>query len=136
MSEFLLAEGLKIYLWDSLVLKSSFSNALITIYNISIWRCFNVATYLEPTKIFIYFLPCSHNGWFARFESKECQILILDFDIFFYLNYCWQCVLSYGVSYIHLKSCWLTQESLEHDPFSIFCLIWPNSISGQFRKKS
>ena len=36
--------------------------------------------------------------------------------------------LSYGISYIHLKSCWLTQESLEHDPFSTFGLICPNSI--------
>ena len=29
-------------------------------------------------------------------------------------------LLSYGTSQIDLKSCWLTQDSLEQDPFSIF----------------
>ena len=37
--------------------------------------------------------------------------------------------LSYGISYIYLKSLWLPQENLEHGPFSTFCLIWQNSIS-------
>jgi hypothetical protein len=36
----------------------------------------------------------------------------------------------------HLKSCWLTQESLGHDPFSTFCLIWQNSISKENLKKN
>ena len=35
----------------------------------------------------------------------------------------------YHTYVIHLKSCWLPQESLEHNPFSTFCLIWPNSIT-------
>jgi hypothetical protein len=30
---------------------------------------------------------------------------------------------------------WLPQESLEHDPFSTFCLIYPNSISKENGKK-
>ena len=37
----------------------------------------------------------------------------------------------YVISYIHLKSCWLKQESLELDPFSTFGLIGPNSISDR-----
>ena len=43
------------------------------------------------------------------------------------------CVFSYGISYIHLQSYWLT--CLEHDPFSTFCLIWPNTTSRQVKKK-
>ena len=50
-----------------------------------------------------------HNGWFAWFESNKCQIRILDFENFFWLKYSWTCVLSYGISYIYLKSFWLTQ---------------------------
>ena len=51
------------------------------------------------------------------------------------LNYSQTCVLSYGISYIQLKSCWLTQEGLEHDPFSTFFLIWQNSISKENGEK-
>ena len=45
-------------------------------------------------------------------------------------------VLSYGISYIHLKSSWLTQDCLEDDSFSTFCLIWPNSISKKNGEKN
>ena len=36
---------------------------------------------------------------------------------------------------MHLKSCLLTQESLEQDPFSTFCLIYPNTISKKNGEK-
>ena len=54
----------------------------------------------------------------------------------FFAKIIWSCVLSYGITLKDLKSCWLTQESFEQNPFSTFCLIWPNSISRQLRKKS
>jgi hypothetical protein len=41
-----------------------------------------------------------------------------------------------GIPYIHLKSLWLQQESLEHDQFSTFCLIYPNSISKKNGEKN
>ena len=66
-------------------------------------------------------------------KSLKYEFWILKF--FMGLNYSWLLVLSYGISHIHLKSCGLTQESAEDDPFSTFCLIWTNSISRKVRKK-
>ena len=42
--------------------------------------------------------------------------------------------ISYGVSHIHLKSCWLTQERLEEDTFSTFFLIYLRSRSTAVHK--
>ena len=74
-------------------------------------------SYLFNQKIFSKWLVCSIwvqkvPNWTFGFWKKK-----------FGLYHSWPCVLSYGISYIHLKSCWLTQESLEHNPFSTFCLI-------------
>ena len=81
--------------------------------------------------------------WFMYHYSRfEVSLFIIrqnmnfGFWKFFGPIYSWLCVLSYDISYIHLKSCWLTKECLEHDPFSTFCLIWPNSISKKNGEKS
>ena len=54
-------------------------------------------------------------------------------NFFFGPNYSWLYVLSYGISYIHLKSSRLTQECLEHGPFSTFCLIWQGGVKHSWK---
>ena len=70
---------------------------------------------------------------------KNMILTFLIWNLYFNISKLWKLVwvrvradhilLWYGISYIHLKSCWLKQESLELDPFSTFGLIVPNSIS-------
>ena len=79
--------------------------------------------------------------WLLHYSRFEVRLFIIrqnmnfGFWNFFSPNYSWLCVLLYDISKIHLKSCWLTQECLKHVPFSIFCLIWPNSISKKNGEK-
>ena len=84
------------------------------------------------------FCSLGYRGTMAGFLDSSPKSLKYEFWIlkfFMGLNYSWLLVLSYGISHIHLKSCGLTQESAEDDPFSTFCLIWTNSISRKARKK-
>ena len=82
-------------------------------------------------------MPCSpHYSRFGVCMSINGQKINLDFELFLGPNYSWICLISLGIQYSPFKSCWLTQESLKHDPFSTFSLIDPNSIIKKNGKKS
>ena len=51
---------------------------------------------------------------------KKDKIWILLFEFFFGQNYSWQYVSTFEIMLVGM--------CLEHNPFSTFCLIWPNSI--------
>ena len=70
-----------------------------------------------------------HNGWFARFESKMCQIGLWIFGFFFRFSIKFISRASYYVSYNHYKPIWLAQELLEDDPFQPFCEVWHSFIN-------
>ena len=108
-------------------------------WNILSGNCMDVKT--SQMGCFTFQIIISTNQTvFKKFNKKceICQICALNslHKMFFLTqSYSRLCVLSYGISYMHLKSCWVTQKSLEQNPFSTFCLICPNSISKKNGEK-
>ena len=66
----------------------------------------------------------SKNIWTSKWIRHQW---ILDFG--FFEAKIAEYKISYGISHIHSKSCWLTQERLEEDPFSTFFLVCLRSRS-------
>ena len=76
--------------------------------------------------------PSANRPVHFHFSTSELAVMMTlvrkwsknEFWIFFLKpSYNKMHVLSYGISHIHLKSCWLTHKSLEQNPFSTFILI-------------